>query len=102
MIHSATPWRISQGRDKVRPNEIRDANDDPIGAISPKADADLIVRAVNHHADLVQALRDMVRALNNANEHGVIFNISNDGQALFEAGDRADALLARINADAQS
>ena len=56
-METKTGWRIDRRKKSIK---IIDANFYPIASIIKEEDAALIVKAVNNHYDLVEALTNMV------------------------------------------
>ena len=57
--HSPLPWQVGHEEHGYKRPCVADANWQPIAILHSEADASLIVRAVNSHAELVRALEIM-------------------------------------------
>lgn len=74
MTHAPTPWKQHQTNGQTYAS-VRSANNDTVADCGTRSDpraqanAELIVRAVNAHAALVKALRDIINAADRINDY---------------------------------
>lgn len=84
--HTPTPWKIEESYVGAR-YMVRSAHGDETAMTRYREDAAFIVRAVNCHEELVEALKGAVRAieyLSGTTKHGLIYEAAKQAIAKAE------------------
>lgn len=81
IAHSALPYHVSPPQSRLGLFYVETVYGTPVAVCESEADANLIVKACNHHGELVDALRSVIKAYANSFHAGSV----GDGDAVYNA-----------------